>query len=171
MFNSLLFMFKRTGRVVSSLRFFHPPFMHFAEITYDSPEYRLECALRHAVLRVPLGMNLQDEDLTIERHQRHFGVFLTDGALAACAIAVVVSKDETKIRQMAVRADLQGHGYGRFLMTRLQETLAKDGVRHLTLHARSHVAGFYEALGFTRNGDEFTEVGIPHVKMMKDTRA
>lgn len=141
--------------------------MHFAEISYDSPEYRMECELRNAVLRVPLGMNLQDEDLTAERHQRHFGLFLTDGSIAACAIAVSISADETKIRQMAVRADLQGRGHGRFLMTRLQEALAAEGVSHLSLHARSHVAGFYESLGFLRTGDEFTEVGIPHVKMVK----
>ena len=141
--------------------------MKFAEIPYDSAEYRLACDLRHAVLRVPLGMDLYEEDLTAERHQRHFGLFLTDETLAACAIAVSISADETKIRQMAVRTELQGRGYGRFLMTRLQEILAGDGVRHLSLHSRSHVAGFYESLGFTQSGDEFTEVGIPHVKMVK----
>lgn len=145
--------------------------MRFAEISYDSPEYRMECELRNAVLRVPLGMNLHDEDLTAERKQRHFGLFLTDGALAACAIAVSLSADETKIRQMAVRADLQGQGHGRFLMTRLEETLAGNGISQLSLHARSHVAGFYESLGFTRTGDEFTEVGIPHVKMVKSIPA
>ena len=141
--------------------------MRFAEIPYDSPEYRMECELRHAVLRVPLGMSLHDEDLSAERHQRHFGLFLTDGTLAACAIAAAVSADEMKIRQMAVRADLQGQGCGRTLMTRLQEILAADGIRHLSLHARCHVAGFYESLGFIQSGGEFTEIGIPHVKMVK----
>ena len=145
--------------------------MHFAEISYDSPEYRMECELRHAVLRVPLGMNLYDEDLTTEREQRHFGLFLTDGSLAACAIAAAISTDETKIRQMAVRADLQGQGCGRTLMSRLEEILTADGVRLLSLHARAHVAGFYESLGFIRSGDEFTEVGIPHVAMVKSVPA
>jgi predicted GNAT family N-acyltransferase len=141
--------------------------MHFAEISYDSSKYRLECELRQAVLRVPLGMNLFDEDLSAERDQRHFGLFLTDGSLAACAIAVSISNEETKIRQMAVRADLQGQGLGRTLMTRLEKTLAAANVTQLSLHARAQVAGFYESLGFIRSGDEFTEVGIPHVKMVK----
>ena len=141
--------------------------MRFAEFSWGSPEYRMECELRHAVLRVPLGMSLFDEDLTAERHQRHFGLFLTDGTLAACAIAAPVSAEETKIRQMAVRADLQGQGCGRTLMTRLQEILAADGIRHFSLHARCHVAGFYESLGYARSGAEFIEVGIPHVKMVK----
>ncbi|MES2657586.1 MAG: GNAT family N-acetyltransferase [Verrucomicrobiota bacterium] len=141
--------------------------MHFAEIPYDSPEYRMECELRQSVLRAPLGMNLYDEDLTAERLQRHFGLFLTDGSLAACAIATSISADEVKIRQMAVRGDLQGCGHGQTLMTLLQDHLAENGIRHISLHARCQVAGFYESLGFTRSGDEFTEIGIPHVKMVK----
>jgi predicted GNAT family N-acyltransferase len=139
--------------------------MRFSEIPYGSPEYRMECELRQSVLRAPLGMNLHDEDLTAERHQRHFALFLTDDTLAACAIAVAISAHEMKIRQVAVRSDLQGHGYGRALMTMLQNHLGESGIRLLTCHARSNVAGFYESLGFTRSGDEFTEVGIPHVKM------
>ncbi|MES2924919.1 MAG: GNAT family N-acetyltransferase [Verrucomicrobiota bacterium] len=139
--------------------------MRFTEIQYGSPEYRMECELRHAVLRVPLGMNLYDEDLSAESHQRHFGLFLTDETLAACAIAATFSSDEMKIRQMAVRPDFQGLGYGRMLMTMLQDRLAESGIRRLSCHARTHVAGFYESLGFQKSGDEFTEVGIPHVKM------
>ena len=141
--------------------------MHFTEIAYGSPEYRMECELRHSVLRAPLGMDLSHEDLTAERDQRHFGLFLTESTLAACVIAAAISDEETKIRQMAVRSDLQGHGHGRSLMTRVQDLLAAGGTRLLSLHARSHVAGFYESLGFTRTGDEFTEIGIPHVKMVK----
>lgn len=141
--------------------------MRFAEISYDSPEYRMECELRQSVLRAPLGLDLYVEDLTPERHQQHFGLFLADGNLAACVIATAIFKAEVKIRQMAVRPDLQGQGLGKFLLTQLQQTLTANGVRHLSLHARSNVAGFYQTLGFTQTGDEFTEVGIPHVKMQK----
>ncbi len=145
--------------------------MRFVEIPYDSPEYRMECELRQTVLRTPLGRSLCDDDLTAERHQRHFGLFLADGTLAACVIAAAISADEVKIRQMAVRTDLQGHGHGRSLMSQLQEILGANGVRHLSLHARSNVAGFYESLGFIKSGNEFTEIGIPHVKMVKSLRA
>jgi predicted GNAT family N-acyltransferase len=141
--------------------------MHFTEITYGSPEYRMECELRQSVLRAPLGMDLKQEDLTAERHQRHFGLFLSGGILVACVIAAAVSDEETKIRQMAVRSDLQGKGYGRSLMNHVQDRLATAGTRCLSLHARSPVAGFYESLGFTRTGAEFIEIGIPHVKMVK----
>jgi hypothetical protein len=37
----------------------------------------------------------------------------------------------------------------------------------VSLHARKIVAGFYSRLGYTTIGGEFTEVGIPHLKMEK----
>ena len=144
--------------------------MGFAPIQYDSAEYRLECALRQEVLRVPLGLSLFDEDLSAESAQQHFGWFIDDGTLAACAISVILSPVEAKIRQMAVRVDCQGAGYGRMLMTSLERHLGKTGVRHLSLHARLAVAGFYESLGFVKTRGPFIEVGIPHVKMVKEFR-
>jgi predicted GNAT family N-acyltransferase len=127
----------------------------------------MEYELRQSILRAPLGMDLSRENLRAERDQPHFGIFLCGEILVACVIAATLSEDEIKIRQMAVRSDLQGQGYGRALMIHVQDRLAAGGTRILSLHARSHVAGFYESLGFTRTGDEFTEIGIPHVKMVK----
>ncbi len=144
--------------------------MRFAEIQHGSAEYLAECELRQQVLRAPLGMNLFDEDLDSEIDQRHFGWFLECGTLAACAIAVAVSPVEMKIRQMAVRADSQRSGHGRKLMTAIEGQLAKSGTRILSLHARSQVTGFYQSLGFEPVGDEFLEIGIPHLKMVKSIR-
>ncbi len=143
--------------------------MKFIEIRYNSPEYLLECTLRDEVLRAPLGMRLADEDLSAEIHQRHFGLFLSDGSLVACAIAVPTAPGEIKIRQMAVRPNEQGKGHGRALMTHLMRHFAVNGIRRFTLHARADVSGFYEAIGFTRSGPLFEEVGIPHVKMIHAT--
>jgi predicted GNAT family N-acyltransferase len=36
------------------------------------------------------------------------------------------------------------------------------------LHARIVAVGFYEKMGYVRQGELFTEVGIPHVLMQKD---
>jgi predicted GNAT family N-acyltransferase len=48
------------------------------------------------------------------------------------------------------------------------ENLAKDsGGREIMMHARKTAIGFYEKLGYTAEGDEFSEVGIPHVEMRK----
>jgi predicted GNAT family N-acyltransferase len=141
--------------------------MIFAEIRHGSKEYRQECALRHEILRAPLGLNLYDEDLDTENSQHHFGLFLENGTLVACAIAVPVSAEETKIRQMAVREDFQGQGCGRAIMSQLIEHFAPAGPRRFSLNARASITGFYEALGFAVVGEAFMEVGIPHRKMVK----
>ena len=141
--------------------------MKFSEIQYGSPEYAMECELRDAELRAPLGLRLGDEDLSEEIHQRHFGLFRPDGTLAGCAIAVAISPGEMKIRQMAVRGEHQRQGHGRALMTRLLRELASSGSRKVTLHARANVIGFYESMGFARSGELFTEVGIPHARMTR----
>lgn len=141
--------------------------MIFAEIRHGSQEYREECALRHEILRAPLGLNLHDEDLDAENFQHHFGLFLADRTLVACAIALPLSPEEIKIRQMAVREDFQGQGCGRAILTQLIDHFARAGIRRFSLNARASVTGFYETLGFATTGDGFLEVGIPHRKMVK----
>jgi len=49
------------------------------------------------------------------------------------------------------------------------ENLAKDaGGKEVMMHARKTAMGFYEKLGYAAVGDEFSEVGIPHVEMKKN---
>lgn len=140
--------------------------MTFAEIQFDSEAYRAECALRHQVLRVPIGLNLHDEDLSCERDQLHFGLFEND-RLVACAIAIPLSPGEAKIRQMAVGPEHQGRGCGRLVIEALERQLAARGVTRFSMHARLSAVGFYLKLGYSITGPEFIEVGIPHVRMEK----
>jgi predicted GNAT family N-acyltransferase len=37
----------------------------------------------------------------------------------------------------------------------------------ITLHARVVVRGFYEKCGYTAEGTEFEEIGIPHIRMIR----
>jgi hypothetical protein len=65
--------------------------MQIREFTHGSDDYRAACALRQAVLRKPLGLDLFTEDLAAERDQWHFGLFDGAGTLVACAIALPLS--------------------------------------------------------------------------------
>lgn len=141
--------------------------MTFRKIDFGSDDFRGECELRDKVLRVPLGLSLDNENLDAERREMHFGLFDDRGELLACVIAVVLSPGRVKIRQMAVAAEHQGKGCGRRLIHCLESYLAKCGLVHLSMHARVTAFGFYEKLGYRRMGDAFTEVGIPHLAMEK----
>lgn len=137
------------------------------QIAYGSAEYRQECALRDEVLRRPLGLSLQDEDLTRERDQLHVGLFDDRGALIGCAIAVPFGDGTAKVRQMAVAGGQRRQGHGREIMTGLEAYLARRGIAKVILHARVSAAGFYEKLGYLAEGEPFIEVTIPHLRMSK----
>ena len=141
--------------------------MSVRQIEFESDDYRAECALRQAVLRAPLGLDLCREDLGREREQWHFGLFDDNGGMVACVVAVPESPDHAKLRQMAVADGCRGRGHGRRLMQEVEGALAARGITRLSMHARTTAAGFYQNLGWAATGAEFTEVGIPHLRMEK----
>ena len=72
---------------------------------------------------------------------------------------------ERSIGRVAVLAEWRGRGVGRAIMRVLLEQSRSLGHEAVELHAQSHAIRFYEELGFTIEGDEFLECGIPHRAM------
>jgi predicted GNAT family N-acyltransferase len=142
--------------------------MIFREIQYGSAEFREECELRDAMLRIPLGLSLKHDDLAAERDQLHFGLFDTEGRIVGCIVAVPLDGHRARIRQMAVAEPWQRQGHGRRIVQEVERRLAGCGFSRLVLHARRLVSPFYERLGYSAVGESFLEVGIPHIRMEKD---
>ncbi len=145
---------------------YNPRPMQVRPIAYDAPEYREELALRNRMLRIPLGLDLFDEDLEVERGQWHFGLFDGD-VLVGCVVAAPSGDKGVQIRQMAIDSDSQRTGRGRTLLESVEQMLIDRGVRHVVLHARDEAVGFYQKLGYTVVGEGFVEVGILHHHMKK----
>ena len=70
-----------------------------------------------------------------------------------------------KIGRIAVLAGVRGRGIGTRILLRLLEEARRQGIREPYLHAQVQAVPFYEKLGFSREGGEFDEAGIPHVRM------
>jgi predicted GNAT family N-acyltransferase len=70
-----------------------------------------------------------------------------------------------KIGRIAVLAGLRGRGVGTRILIRLLEEARRLGIREPFLHAQVQAVPFYEKLGFSSQGGEFDEAGIPHVRM------
>ncbi len=140
----------------------------FRRLQTSGTDLQQEYHLRDTILRIPLGLvfHLTPEQIRHEESDFHFGLFDSDN-LCACVIATPYGPGQYKIRQMAVREDLQQQGLGRQLMLQTEQALRDAGANELTLHARDIATGFYEKLGYLAVGDWFTEVGIPHLKMCK----
>lgn len=136
-------------------------------IDHGSPEYQLMLRLRYDILRKPLGLQFEPDELEREKNNILIGAF-DDDEILGCCMLVEEGPRVVKLRQMAVLNDLQGKGIGRALMT-FAENLARDrGYKCLTMHARKNAIGFYEKMGYHVSGDEFTEVTIPHHTMKKE---
>jgi predicted GNAT family N-acyltransferase len=135
-------------------------------IAYDSAEYRSELELRNRILRIPLHMDLFTEDLSIDEPDIHIGAFLYD-VLVGVLVLKTVNEASVKMRQVAVDDALQGRGIGKLLVRYAEELAKAEGYGEIRLHARKTAMDFYRKLGYTVTGGEFTEVGIPHVEMMK----
>ncbi|MCX6362544.1 MAG: GNAT family N-acetyltransferase [Armatimonadetes bacterium] len=69
-----------------------------------------------------------------------------------------------RIGRVAVVRRCRGLGVGRALM-RACEAAARPWARCIVLDAQAPALGFYERLGYVREGDVFLDCGIEHVRM------
>jgi GNAT superfamily N-acetyltransferase len=135
-------------------------------IDHNSPEYQQMVGLRMDVLRKPLGLSFNNEELDKEKDDILIGAFEEEDILGCCLLTRVDPKT-CRLRQMAVTGNLQGKGVGRQMM-QFAEDVARDyGYKKITMHARNTAIGFYERLGYNVQGNEFTEVTVPHHVMEK----
>ena len=136
-------------------------------IDHGTKEYQDVVRLRDEILRKPLGLKFTPEELEKEKDNLHIAAY-EDEQMLGCCMLVEEDPQTVRLRQMAVMNDLQGKGIGRALM-QFAENLARDrGYRKITMHARKNATGFYEKMGYRKQGEEFTEITIPHYVMEKE---
>ncbi|MEO5650533.1 MAG: GNAT family N-acetyltransferase [Ginsengibacter sp.] len=140
--------------------------MPIKQIDYGTGEYDQMVNLRKEILRKPLHLTFEAEELYSERNDILIGAFDEEKILGCCILTKIDSR-VVRLRQMAVQNNLQGKGIGASMMN-FAENLARDsGYKKLIMHARKSAIGFYEKLGYKVSGDEFMEVSIPHFIMLK----
>ena len=143
--------------------------MPIKQIDYGTKEYDQMIKLRYEILRKPLKLDFTEEQLQKEKNDILIGAFEEDKILGCC---LLTKEDQTsvRLRQMAVANNLQGKGIGASMMN-YAENIARDaGYKKIIMHALKTAIGFYEKLGYTVTGNEFTEVSIPHYVMEKKLR-
>ena len=141
--------------------------MRLAWIAAGSPEYALAVALRHEVLRLPLGLAFTVEQLASESGSHHLAALDEQGRVLGCLMLTPRAGGEIQMRQVAVRPDQQGTGLGRALVAESEARARVLSFTRMMLHAREGAVGFYERLGYAVEGEPFVEVGIGHRLMAK----
>ncbi len=109
---------------------------------------------------VPPELELDDEDacaLHVIAEQ--------NGVTVGCA-RILFSEGEAHIGRLAVKKEYRGKGVGAAICRFVLEYCRERGYNYIWLNSQFHAKGFYQKLGFSPEGETFTEAGIEHVKMV-----
>ncbi|MDB9529391.1 GNAT family N-acetyltransferase [Oscillatoria sp. CS-180] len=139
-------------------------------ITVSVVDYRLYEDLIRSI-RKAVFVNEQCIPAAIEKDSDDL---LSQHVLACCGRQVVGTGRLTpkgRIGRVAVSRPIRRRGVGFSIMQKLLEVAQQDNHQAVVLAAQYHAIKFYEKLGFRREGDAFTEVGIMHVMMRKQLTA
>jgi predicted GNAT family N-acyltransferase len=120
-------------------------------------------AVREAVFMTEQGVPAELEWDGLDPVCVHFLAFGAAGE----AIGTARFTPDGHVGRMAVLAPWRGRGVGRSLMEAALEEARRRGMRSLVLNAQTHAQGFYLRFGFTPEGGEFLDAGIPHVRMTR----
>ena len=123
-------------------------------------------ALRHEVLRKPLGLVFTQEQLDAEATYVHMGL-VVDGQIRAALYLVNEGNGVIRMRQVAVAFEFQGEGLGRELVFASEQTAGGLGAEEMILDARESAIPFYLRIGYETYGEPFEQVGMQHMKMRK----
>ncbi len=120
--------------------------------------------VRHAVFIQEQGVPAELETDDYDYLSMHVVIYDSQGG----PIATGRLLPDGHIGRMAVLAQQRGQGLGALVMQRLLSLAKEQQLHTLRLSAQTHALGFYQGLGFVQQGDEYLEVGIPHVRMIRE---
>lgn len=137
-------------------------------IIYKSAEYDEMVALRHKILRKPLGLSFTEQDLMEDENDLLLALFMPrTNKMIACCVLTPVGGNAVKLRQMAVDDTNQRTGIGTAMLSFAEYVATKEGFIRIELNAREVAVGFYQKYDYQIISDSFIEVGILHYKMEK----
>lgn len=124
-------------------------------------------AVRKKVFQEGQGIASTDDFDGLDNTSSHVVVYKNNDPIGTARIRFSEDKTKAKIQRVAVLESYQGQGIGRKIMEAVDTYLLKEHILEAYLDAQLQVKEFYEKLGYMQVGEQFEEVGIPHVKMVK----
>ncbi len=137
-------------------------------IEYGSTEYHKAVHLRDLILRQPLGLHLDPQDLLKEENDLHIGCF-ENNKLIGTLILTPKDKNIIQMRQVAVDNNQQHKGVGSMLVKFAEKIANEHRFSKIILSARTTVLNFYLKAGYKSVGEEYISksTNIPHIEMIK----
>lgn len=138
------------------------------QVDFGTPAFDEALALRDLVLRQPLKLDFECDDIAAEYDEIHLVACAADMTIIGSLTLRVISDAEIKMRQVAVHPNHHRQGIGAALVKASEEYARQQQFTLMSLHARDVAIPFYEQLQYKVIGDSFEEVNIPHHKMIKE---
>ena len=117
---------------------------------YNSPEYIEALDMRHRLTRIPIGLNLYDEDLTLEKDFIHFFAknLKTEKVIGTVILVPFKEKNKVYLKQMMVEKEFQKCNVGKLLMKHFFDYCKSKGFESIILYSFLSATGFYLKFGF-----------------------
>ncbi|MCJ8510757.1 GNAT family N-acetyltransferase [Acinetobacter lwoffii] len=117
-------------------------------------------AIREAVFIQEQHIAAEDEWDAEDAVAVHFIVFQQDQAIATARLL-----SNHSVGRVAVLTTARGLGVGQRLMQAVIDYARAEQRGLVKLSSQVHAIGFYQALGFEVQGEEYLDCGIPHIDM------
>lgn len=97
----------------------------------------------------------------------HFVLYSDNNeAIATCRL-LPLTEEMIKLQRMAVQKEFRGHDYGRVIVESAEQFAKEQGYNTITLGAQITALGFYEKMGYIKEGEMFLDAAIEHYQMNK----
>lgn len=139
---------------MNNIEFFHCDDTRFNEVK----------RIRTAVFTNEQGADAQAEFDEYDKSAL-FALLYENGKAVATA-RIAETQNGYKIGRIAVSAQCRGKGYGAVIVNAVTEKAFSFGADRVFVDAQNYAVPFYEKLGFTVNGTEIYDRGLPHIPMI-----
>lgn len=109
--------------------------------------------------------NISEDEEFDELDQKALHVIISEKQENVAVGRLVMIEDYFKIGRIAVLKKFRGMHYGDFVVRMLVDKAFQLGAKEVHVGAQTYAIGFYEKIGFTVEGEEYMESGLPHVPM------
>lgn len=123
--------------------------------------------IRHEVFMLEQGVPSEIEIDKYEAACIHFVLYGdANEAIATCRL-LPLEDGRMKLQRMAVQKDYRGKEYGRLIVESAERFSKELGYNTITLGAQVTALGFYERMGYNKEGELFFDANIEHYQMNK----
>lgn len=99
---------------------------------------------------------------------KHMVMYSNEKPISTCRIYYNSEKESYIIGRVAVLKEWRGKNIGRRILNAAEEYIRENGGKSVMLSGQVRVAGFYEKLGYIKQGETYLDEGCPHIWMKKN---